>query len=503
MSRNKARRYSGERKLNWKKVFAVIMVIAMIIMFIFVIKTLLTRQKGEKVINTSYFTSYEKEKYGVIDYTGKTIIEPAYAEYIVIPNHNKPVFLCTYDSNYETGEYKTKALNEKNEEIFTQYEQIEAIDNKDKQNNIFYNDQALRVKKDGKYGLINLEGKEVLACDYEEIQSLKGVKNSILVKKDGKIGVVDSTGKSIVTNEYEAISTFGEEEKVGYIVQKEQKQGVVDVNGKLVLETKYDQIKPITENDLYVIKEKDNWNVVKKDGSLVLKNSYEEIKGMHQNYIIVGRANQYGVVNTKGEEILPIQYEEIDFAFTDTFIVKMKGSYGLVNQKKEVIIEPNYQDLIYIGEVDLLEGTKQDYTSDFIGNDYQIGLTGILSEINIEKGYMRVRIADKYEYYNFKFEKKQPKDILTTNTLYLVKKDGKYGYEDKDGKVIVEPIYEEATEQNIYGYAAIKQNGKWGCIDKKGTVVIEPTYDLTDYPKIDFIGTWHLAKDLNMNCYTK
>lgn len=116
---------------------------------------------------------------------------------------------------------------------------------------------------------------------------------------------------------------------------------------------------------------------------------------------------------------------------------------------------------------------------------------------------MRVRIADEYEYYNFKFEKKQPKDILTTNTLYLVKKDGKYGYEDKDGKVIVEPIYEEATEQNIYGYAAIKQNGKWGCIDKKGTVVIEPAYDLTDYPKIDFIGTWHLAKDLNMNCYTK
>ena len=36
------------------------------------------------------------------------------------------------------------------------------------------------------YGLINYSGKEILACEYEEIYSLKGIENSIIVKKDEK-----------------------------------------------------------------------------------------------------------------------------------------------------------------------------------------------------------------------------------------------------------------------------------------------------------------------------
>ena len=92
--------------------------------------------------------------------TGNTIIDPSYEEMITIPNTKNDVFLCIYDVNYETGEYKTKALNSKNQEILTGYEQIEAISNKDKNNNIWYED-VLKVKKDGKYGLINLSRKRI------------------------------------------------------------------------------------------------------------------------------------------------------------------------------------------------------------------------------------------------------------------------------------------------------------------------------------------------------
>ena len=51
---------------------------------------------------------------------------------IVVPNSKKDVFLCIYDVNYETGEYNTKALNSKNEEIFTQYNQVEPLQVVDK-----------------------------------------------------------------------------------------------------------------------------------------------------------------------------------------------------------------------------------------------------------------------------------------------------------------------------------------------------------------------------------
>lgn len=74
---------------------------------------------------------------------------------------------------------------------------------------------------------------------------------------------------------------------------------------------------------------------------------------------------------------------------------------------------------------------------------------------------------------------------------------------DKDGKVVVDYIFDDATKQNEFGYSAIKKDGKWGSIDNNGTVVQEPTYKLDDYLKIDFIGRWHLGKDINMNYYNQ
>ena len=49
-------------------------------------------------------------------------------------------------------------------------------------------------------------------------------------------------------------------------------------------------------------------------------------------------------------------------------------------------------------------------------------LSGILSEINITNGYMRIRIDNDYKYYNFKFEEKTNKEVLSTNTIFLDKK---------------------------------------------------------------------------------
>ena len=64
---------------------------------------------------------------------------------IVVPNSQKDVFLCTYDVNYDDGTYKTKALNSKNEEIFTENEQIEAVSCVDENGNLRYNQNVLKM----------------------------------------------------------------------------------------------------------------------------------------------------------------------------------------------------------------------------------------------------------------------------------------------------------------------------------------------------------------------
>ena len=122
--------------------------IAVIIMFIFIIKGLLSKETTTgKITTKNYFATYKDNKWGVIDSAGNDVIDPSYKEMIVVPNSKSAVFICTYDVNYETGEYKTKALNEKNQEIFTGYDQIEPIQNTDKSKNLTYDKNVIKIKK--------------------------------------------------------------------------------------------------------------------------------------------------------------------------------------------------------------------------------------------------------------------------------------------------------------------------------------------------------------------
>ena len=179
-------------------------------MFIFIIKGIFTKDNTTgKIVSKSYFASYKDNKWGVIDSEGNNIIDPSYKEMIIIPDSKLGVFICTYDTNYETGEYKSKALNEKNQEIFTQYSKIEALQNVDEAGNLSYDKDVLKVQKDGKYGLINFSGKEITTIDYDEITAISKIKNSFKVKKDGKYGIVDNEGKMVVEPKYADIDILG------------------------------------------------------------------------------------------------------------------------------------------------------------------------------------------------------------------------------------------------------------------------------------------------------
>lgn len=505
MSRGK--RYD-EPKLNLKKVFAVILAIIVFIMFICIIKGILTKDKEQgKITSKDYIAIFKDNKWGVMDSSGNTIIDPSYEEMITIPNRKNDVFLCIYDVNYETGEYKTKALNSKNEEIYTQYEQIEAIANKDESDSIWYEDNVLKVKKDGKYGIINSAGKQLAPCEYDEITAIETIKNALKVKKDEKVGVIDSEGKTILPTQYTEVANLGKDNKEGFIIKAENgKYGVVDYSNQTVLEANYDEITKIHGNDSYVVKKEGKQLLVKKDGTELLSSGYDEIKGILKNAdngIIYTKDGKYGIMKTTGEVVISADYEDLKEAKTGLLIAKKNGKYGVINLEKETKVELTYTAISYHEKADIYIAEKEDYENDIIDNNFTVRQSGILTNLDAEKGYIELKQGEEYKYYNFKFEEKNITEIKTSNTLYKSKKEGKYGFVDKEGKVVVDYQYDDVTEQNQYGYAGIKKDGKWGAIDKNGNIVQEPTYHLEEYLKIDFIGRWHLGKDINMNYYNQ
>lgn len=496
----------GQPKLNIKKVIAVILVFAAIVMGVIGIKKLATKEVSgeEKKVVSGYFAVYTDEKWGVINEKGETIIKPEYDETIIIPDNTRDVFLCTFEVNYENNTYKTKAINSKGEEIITGYDTIQALENYDNNNNLWYESDALLVSKEGKFGLVDFKGKELLKCEYDSIEALKGVKNSFLTKKDEKLGLVDNIGSTIIENNYQAISAISDKYEHGYIVKNsEQKVGVVNRDKTVALDAKYQEIKPIYAEGKYVVKENDKWKIVNTQNDTFLEDKFDEVSAIHGENVILQKDNKYGVMHIDGETKIDLKYQEITHAFEDNYIFKESGQYGVINLSGEVVLQPEYETLIYREDTSFFEGTKlNSIDTEFIGNDFNVKLTGILSEINLSSGYMKVRTNGEYNYYNFKFEQKTNKELLSNNTLFLDRKDGKYGYVNKAGVVVVDYIYDDAREQNEFGYASVKQNGMWGCIDSKGKQVIAPAYKLENNSFIEFINKWHRGEDLNLNYYT-
>jgi len=504
---SRGRRYE-EPKLNMKKVFAVIVAIIVIIMCIVMLKGILSKDtKQGKIVSKDYFASYQNNKWGVIDSNGDNVIDPSYAEMIIVPNSKNDVFLCTYDVDYDNNTYKTKALNSENKEIFTEYDYVEAISNKDENNNLWYENDVVRVKKSGLYGLINLSGKELLQCEYDKIEALEGVQNTFKITKDGKVGIADNKGNVLITPSYAEITSLDKDKSQGFIVKNSDgKYGIVDTANKQVLETKYDTVEKIYRNDYYVVTENGKQEVVKKAGDKVLSGNYDKIEAILQNPengIIYKQKEKYGIMNLSGDVVIKPEYEKLKEGASGSIIAKKDSKYGIIDLQGNQKVEFKYQNLSYNEKADLYIAEDDQYENEILDSNYQVKQTGYLIELNTDKGYMELNQNNSYKYYNFKFEEQNAENIFTSNTLFASKKDGKYGFVDKNGKTVVDYIYDDVTSQNSYGYAGIKKDGKWGAIDKDGKVVKEPTYNLDDYLKIDFIGGWYLGKDINMNYYRK
>ncbi len=502
---SRGRRYSDEGQLNYTKVFAVAIAIVVIIMCVAIVKNIFSRGKQESnndAVIKGYYALYSEDKWGVLDTTGRTVIEPMYQEMIIVLNNQKDVFLCTYDVNEETGEYKTKVINKENKEIYTDYDKVEPLENSDDSGNLWYEEDVFKIQKEGKYGLINIDGKEILTPEYEEISTLKGLKNSIIIKKDGKVGLVNTSGAIIISPNYTDIQKFDDDYKHGYItIDENKKYGLVSYAGSTILENKYEKINQIYGENYFLISEGDKQKVINSTGEIILENGYDKISQINTDGVVFIKDDKYGFMDYEGKVKIEQQYSELKEISSGILRAKKDNKYGLIDLENKEKIGFKYKDIYYEQNAGFYVGEAENYSSDIIDTEFNTKLTGIISELNKDKGYLKLKISDEYKYYNFKFEEKDVKELLSSNKIFVSKKDNKYGFIDKDGNIVVDYIYDEALELNSYGYAAIKKDNLWGAINAKGEVTIEPKYNLDNNLVIDFIGKWHLGQDLNINYY--
>ena len=539
-----------KNKRNVKKLIRLLLLIILVVIVALIITRLLKNKKitPQEITEYNYFITSINGKSGVIDKTGKTIIEPQY-EYIQIPNPEQAVFVC-YESNNTS-----KVLNGNNKEILTKYKNIQAISNNNTSINNTYQTQVLRYCVDGKYGLISISGKEIVPAIYESIETLEYKDGILKVKKDGKYGLIDINGNEIVKTEFNSIATDGyynidsKYDKAGYIINirtdEGYRYGYINYKGRQILDTMYTNIKRITElkddNLIYLITYNNGKAGVLKNGQTLIENEYENIEFDSVNNIFVLQKNaKQGVYDLEGNMILPIQYENITFAgkylnankdgkllvFDVTGTLQNEDSYKSLDTVADgkysiTINRSNQYGVIDSNKTNILEN-KYSYIEYTFDNYFIVSLegkSGVLDANNniiipVEKdiiqnirGTNMIQVIDSAtntsEFYNKKMEK-----VATQNDARIYIKDNyievasanNIEYFDFDGNK-----QESNKIFNGNKIFAKQQDGKWGYVDKDGNTVVEFKYEMATnineygFGAIKLNGKWGVIdKDANI-----
>lgn len=371
--------------------------------------------------STTYCLLKEEDKFGVINQDGEIILHPEYQE-IVIPNEHRAVFICLKDNN-------KKIINEKKQEIFTKYNNVEPIELTDGIKDYKYNQKVMIYEKDGKLGLIGFDEKIVTEAKYEEISSFEYKDDEIYVKEKGKYGIIDSNGKQIIKNIYDSIksdqyySDPNGYNKSGYIVcnvtDDGYRYGYYDCDGQKVLDAEYNEIIRIT--------------LAENNSDICL---------------IAAKNGQYGVF-INGNKIINTQYQSISYDYTmGMFIVERTGQYGAINSKGAEVLKTEYTDIQVKGIYLYTKKGEEQKVIDKTGKAIEIPFTTIISATSNPDYYIKIDESNEsYSILNSNFEeisKQKYKYLEYVNNNYFIATDfnNKNGIIDLQENKVIDFVYD-------------------------------------------------------------
>lgn len=349
------------------------------------------------------------------------------------------------------------------------------------------------------FGYVDYTGKVLIKPKYESIARALEYEDDdiyLIIMENGKKGVIKNK-KTIIKNRYQSINYYGTSNI--FIVNKNGKYGFFNEDGKEILETKYTDYS--VAGDYIFVEKDDESKLFDIHGNLVNSNNYKSIiETGNPSYFIAENEEGYYSIISKDMQTNE-KYTNITYAFDNFFIFTNEdGKSGVLNVYTGIEIEPEYDSILLTGTVKALEARK-DNIVDIYSENIEKVLTvseGIVE--NIGEDFIVVHSKTELHYLNKNGELINNTEVFPNLKLYSIEKDGKWGFADGSGEIVVDCKYDIVTELNEYGFAGVYQEGKWGVIDQNGKVIVVPSYEIETYYSPKFIGKYKLEELDNIYC---
>lgn len=329
----------------------------------------------------------------------------------------------------------------------------------------FSKEGLISAKKDGKYGVIDINGNEILPFVYDYLSRFKeGL--AIVVKIDGKNtkqGFINKTGKVVVPMEYEPRFTPGVNSDSFLFdngiakVSKDGKYGFINKAGKVVTPIIYDEAYRIDANFIKVLEYKDRKaGLIDSRGKLVLPVEYEE-------HIITDKSGLF-IARKRGENVskfldknsnVVLEGDYLTGAFNDGLSKVGFHKFGYMDASGKLVI-----DKIYDNAADFKHGFAE------VSKGEKWGVIDVSGKevVPVKFDHLTISGADLVMVEKYK---RHPNGVVASR---------KFGFVDMSGKFVIDFKFDDA---NIFidGLAVVAKRGKYGLIDKRGNVVIPLEYE--------------------------
>lgn len=239
------------------------------------------------------------------------------------------------------------------------------------------------------------------------------------------------------------------------VYEYEGKKGIIDSAGEIVLEAAYDDIRvPLKTADGFPVKAGNQVYFISEKGYKIAQpeGNYEELGILSGNRILAGKNGKYGYLDKNLEEKTEFIWDDATNFSQKIAAVRSGDKWALINTKGEFLTEYIYTDV---------KRDSHNFCSRY----------GLLW-VNEGKGYrlintdLEVICEDLYEDVRCFYEEGPG----------AVCRDGRWGYVDRQGQMIISPAFEDA-DSFWKGYAPVNMNGLWGYAGEDGKILIDYVFD--------------------------
>ena len=268
-----------------------------------------------------------------------------------------------------------------------------------------------------------------------------------------------------------------------------------------MIHTNYQDIEPFISKTT-IAYDGDLWYLIDQSGKDVMRSGYTDIVNRNADgYVVVCNEGKYYTLNSDKEKygIDETGIDDACFFAKDRLIAIDDGKYGIYNYDFELLSEKHRYDKIsgyangvfavYNGDKWGLMNYHGDMIIDISLLDVAIGSSGAA----ISNGYGMIKSEQGWQLIYVKRDDDDitNKDVTITQLdasivnakapesagcIAVQNKDGKWGFIDHNGKIIIDYQYEDAFSFSN-GVAAVKVGSVWHYISIKNEVVIDLDFD--------------------------